>query len=171
MESLKVSQTLSVSNHRVFSSDLNEHATVFGGKILAAIDDNSSIPASRVARIETVTASVDQVNFILPFRLQDSMCTESYVSGVGHRSIEVFTKIIGEHLKTGERFLGLTCFSSFVVIAPEIVLPQIVPDRDEYRFVCQGYPARQAERMAKLKRQEQFNQQISLEFPWQDQQI
>ncbi|MFC6294031.1 acyl-CoA thioesterase [Lactiplantibacillus daoliensis] len=166
METIKVSQTLSVSNHRVFSSDLNEHDTVFGGKILAAIDDNSSIPASRVARIETVTASVDQVNFILPFRLQDSMCTESYVSGVGHRSIEVFTKIIGEHLKTGERFLGLTCFSSFVVMERDIQLPTIVPDSAEYRFVCEGYATRQAERMAKLKRQEHFNQQISLEFPW-----
>ncbi len=96
MEPIHISQTLSISNHRVFSADLNEHDTVFGGKILATIDDNSSIAASRVARIETVTVSVDQVNFLLPFRLQDSMCAESYVSGVGHRSIEVFTKIIGE---------------------------------------------------------------------------
>ncbi|MFC6181536.1 acyl-CoA thioesterase [Lactiplantibacillus daowaiensis] len=166
MESITVSQTLSVSNHRIFSSDLNEHNTVFGGKILATIDDNSSIPAARVARIETVTASVDQVNFILPFRLQDSMCTESYVSGVGHRSIEVFTKIIGEHLNTGERFLGLTCFSSFVVTEHDIVLPQIVPDKPEYDFVCQGYAARQEARMERLKRQEAFNQNISLEFPW-----
>ena len=166
MKSLKVSQTLSVCNHRVFSSDLNEHDTVFGGKILAIIDDNSSIPASRVARIETVTASVDQVNFILPFRLQDSMCTESYVSGVGKRSIEVFTKIIGEHLKTGERFLGLTCFSSFVVVERGIELPEVVPDTDEYKFVCQGYQQRQAERMEKLMRQREFNNNISLDFPW-----
>ncbi|MFC6163073.1 MULTISPECIES: acyl-CoA thioesterase [Lactiplantibacillus] len=168
MEALKVSQTLSVNNHRVFSSDLNEHDTVFGGKILAIIDDNSSIPASRVARVQTVTASVDQVNFILPFQLQDSMCTESYVSGVGHRSIEVFTKIIGEHLATGERFLGLTCFSSFVVAERGITLPPIEPDKPEYQYVCQGYEQRQAERMAKLKRQEAFNQNISLAFPWAD---
>ncbi|APX72145.1 acyl-CoA thioesterase [Companilactobacillus allii] len=166
MESLNVSQTLSISNHRVFSSDLNEHDTVFGGKILSTIDDNSSIPASRVARIETVTASIDQVNFILPFKLQDSMCTESYVSGVGSRSIEVFTKIIGEHLKTGERFLGLTCFSSFVVVERGIQLPKIVPDTSEYKFVCQGYEQRQTERMRKLKKQREFNNNISLEFPW-----
>lgn len=166
MNTINVSQTLSISNHRVFSSDLNEHDTVFGGKILATIDDNSSIPASRVARIETVTASVDQVNFILPFRLQDSMCTESYVSGVGTRSIEVFTKIIGEHLKTGERFLGLTCFSSFVVVERGIELPQIVADTEEYKFVCQGYEQRQAERMKKLKQQRDFNNNISLKFPW-----
>lgn len=67
MEPIHISQTLSITNHRVFSADLNEHDTVFGGKILATIDDNSSIAASRVARIETVTVSVDQVNFYCRF--------------------------------------------------------------------------------------------------------
>jgi len=166
MEILKSSDTLSISNHRVFSSDLNEHNTVFGGKTLMTIDDNSSISASRVARIETVTASIDQVNFILPFGLQDSMCTESYVSGVGTRSIEVFTKIIGEHLKTGERFLGLTCFSTFVVTDSNIVLPTLEPDNDEAKFVSSEYKDRQAERLTKLMKQEKFNQNISLKFPW-----
>lgn len=166
MNTINVSQTLSVSNHRVFSSDLNEHDTVFGGKILATIDDNSSIPASRVARIETVTASVDQVNFILPFKLQDSMCTESYVSGVGTRSIEVFTKIIGEHLKTGERFLGLTCFSTFVLTDRSIKLPEIIPVSDEEIFVCAGYKQRKLERGEKLKEQVELNKHMSLDFPW-----
>ncbi|KRL42992.1 putative acyl-CoA thioester hydrolase (putative) [Companilactobacillus mindensis DSM 14500] len=151
----------------MFSSDLNEHGTVFGGKTLTVIDDNSSIAASRIARIETVTASIDQVNFILPFELQDSMCTESYVSGVGSRSIEVFTKIIGEHLKTGKRFLGLTCFSTFVVTDKEVVLPGIIPDSDESEYVCSGYQKRQDERLKKLLEQEKFNKNISLKFPWQ----
>lgn len=167
MREIKCSDTLSISNHRVFSSDLNEHETVFGGRTLTTIDDNSSISASRVARIETVTASIDQVNFILPFKLQDSMCTESYVTGVGSRSIEVFTKIIGEHLKTGKRFLGLTCFSTFVVTDKDIVLPQIVPDNDEAKYVCSGYHQRQDERLKKLLEQEKFNKNISLQFPWQ----
>lgn len=167
MKEIKCSQTLSISNHRVFSSDLNEHNTVFGGRTLMIIDDNSSIAASRVARIETVMASIDQVNFILPFGLQDSMCTESYVSGVGSRSIEVFTKIIGEHLKTGKRFLGLTCFSTFVVTDKEIVLPAVLPDNDEAEYVCSGYHDRQGERLKKLMEQEKFNKNISLKFPWQ----
>ena len=167
MTTVKCSSTLSISNHRVFSSDLNEHETVFGGKTLMTIDDNSSIAAARIARNQTVTASVDQVNFILPFTLQDSMCTESYVSGVGKRSIEVFTKIIGEHLKTGERFLGLTCFSTFVVTNKDIVLPGVLPDTDEAEYVCSGYHQRQSERLKKLMEQEKFNKNISLNFPWQ----
>ncbi|GAB5057212.1 acyl-CoA thioesterase [Companilactobacillus alimentarius] len=167
MTTMTCSKTLSISNHRVFASDLNEHETVFGGETLKRIDDNSSIAASRIARIGTVTASIDQVNFILPFKINDSMCTESYVSSVGGRSIEVFTKIIGEHLKSGKRFLGLTCFSTFVVTDKNIVLPRIHPDTSEAEFVCAGYEKRQDQRLKKLLEQEKFNKNISLNFPWQ----
>lgn len=166
MKSIKCKDTLSITNHRVFASDLNEHDTVFGGQILSAIDNNSSIAASRAARIETVTASVDQVNFMHPFVLQDSRCVESYVTGVGSTSIEVFTKIIGEHLKTGERFLGLTCFSTFVVTDRSIKLPEIIPLTDEEKYVCSGYKQRKIERSEKLKEQVKLNQHMSLKFPW-----
>lgn len=169
MTTISVEQTLSISNHRVFAADLNEHETVFGGKILAIVDDNASIPASRVARVETVTAAIDRVDFIQPFRLQDSLCAESYVTGIGHRSIEVFTKIIGEHLQTGQRFLGLTCFATFVVTERDLVLPQLVVagDNQEYQVLCQGYVQRQAARRVHLQAQAAFRQQISLDLPWQ----
>lgn len=166
MKSMKCKDTLSITNHRVFASDLNEHDTVFGGQILSAIDNNSSIAASRAARIETVTASVDQVNFMHPFVLQDSRCVESYVTGVGKSSIEVFTKIIGEHLKTGERFLGLTCFSTFVLTDRSIELPEIVPVTEEEKFICAGYKQRKIERGEKLKEQVELNKHMSLDFPW-----
>jgi acyl-CoA hydrolase len=168
MKQLKCKDTLSITNHRVFASDLNEHDTVFGGQILSAIDNNSSISASRAARIETVTASVDQVNFMHPFVLQDSRCVESYVTGVGKTSIEVFTKIIGEHLKTGERFLGLTCFSTFVLTDRSVELPEIVPVSDEEVFVCAGFADRKKERGEKLKQQVELNKHMSLDFPWDD---
>ncbi|WP_125709104.1 acyl-CoA thioesterase [Companilactobacillus zhongbaensis] len=166
MTSIKCKDTLSITNHRVFASDLNEHETVFGGQILSAIDNNSSIAASRAARIETVTASVDQVNFMHPFVLQDSRCVESYVTGIGKTSIEVFTKIIGEHLKTGERFLGLTCFSTFVLIDKNVELPEIVPVSAEEQYVCAGYQQRKIDRAEKLKEQVSLNKHISLNFPW-----
>lgn len=166
MSNYSISKTLSISNHRVLATDLNEHETVFGGEILATIDNNASIAASRIARIETVTASLDRVTFIAPFRLQDSMCTESVVTGVGRRSIEVFTKIIGEHLKTGERFLGLTCFATFVVTDREHALPALVADTPEYQYLAAGYPQRQAERKAQRAQQSDLNAHLSLELPW-----
>ena len=115
LEDLTCRQTLAITSHRVLASDLNEHETVYGGRLLEMLDGTASISAIRLARASNVTASVDELNFLAPFILNDSLCIESYVSGVGSRSIEVFAKIIGEHLTTGERFLGLTAFLTFVV--------------------------------------------------------
>lgn len=149
--------TLSITNHRVFSSDLNEHGTVFGGRILSMVDDTSSIAASRAVHQIQVTATMDHMNFVAPFVMQDAMVIESYVTGTSHRSLEVFVKGLGEHLLTGERFVGFTCFVTFVVVANPAnpPLPTIVPETEEEQFLCHGYADRVAQR--KLDRSYQKN--------------
>ena len=134
LEDLTCRQTLAITSHRVLASDLNEHETVYGGRLLEMLDGTASISAIRLARASNVTASVDELNFLAPFILNDSLCIESYVSGVGSRSIEVFAKIIGEHLTTGERFLGLTTFLTFVVPDKQIILPQVTPITEEEKM-------------------------------------
>src|SRR5699024_12222520 len=99
----------------VCSSDLNEHVTVYGRRILELIDGQASVAAMRVARTTVATVSMDEIQFLRPFDLQDSMCMEAYVTGFGKRSIEVFTKVIGENLMTGERFICFYLFMSFLI--------------------------------------------------------
>jgi hypothetical protein len=53
-----------------------------------------------------------------------------------------------------------------VVTDRNIELPLLVADKPEYTFVAQGYQERQAARLAKLKRQQDFNAHISVELPW-----
>ena len=130
------------------------------------LDGTASISAIRLARASNVTASVDELNFLAPFILNDSLCIESYVSGVGSRSIEVFAKIIGEHLTTGERFLGLTAFLTFVVPDKQIILPQVTPITEEEKIICAGYKDRKLEKTKKFARQKELNQRISLHLPW-----
>ncbi|GAX00018.1 acyl-CoA thioesterase [Secundilactobacillus mixtipabuli] len=141
-------ETLACSSHRVFSSDLNEHNTVFGGRILSMVDNTSSIAASRAVRQVQVTATMDHMNFIAPFVMQDAMLIESYVTGTSHRSLEVFVKGLGEHLLTGERFVGFTCFVTFVTVSNPAnpPLPEIIPETDEEKFLCSGYADRLVER-------------------------
>ena len=158
LEDLTCRQTLAITSHRVLASDLNEHETVYGGRLLEMLDGTASISAIRLARASNVTASVDELNF--------SLCIESYVSGVGSRSIEVFAKIIGEHLTTGERFLGLTAFLTFVVPDKQIILPQITPITEEEKIICAGYKDRKLEKSKKFARQKELNQHISLHLPW-----
>lgn len=164
----KCNDTLSISVHRVLNDDLNEHGTVYGGRIMELIDGEASIAAMRVARTVVVTASMDNVQFLRPFKLQDSMCMEAYVTGVGHRSIEVFVKVIGEHLMTGERFLGFTCFITYVIEDPHKAVPVagMVPETDEQRTLMAGYEGRRQKRRASRQSEQQIAGAISLDFPW-----
>lgn len=165
-EPMACRQTLAVTSHRVLAGDLNEHETVYGGRLLEMLDGTASISAARLAKSVSVTASMDQTNFIAPFGLQDSFCIETYVSGCGKRSIEVFAKIIGEHLQTGERYIGLTSFLTFVVTDKSVSLRKIIPETAEEKMINAGYEKRQENRISSLRTQKEFNSSLSSDYPW-----
>lgn len=167
---IKCNDTLAVSLHRVFNADLNEHNTVFGGRILELVDGEASVAAMRVTRSTVVTAAMDHVQFLAPFKLQDSMCMEAYVTGLGHRSLEVFVKVIGEHLMTGERFLGFSCFMTYVIQDPKerIKYDHLIPQTDEQKQLIASYEDRRERRKITKAHQRQINGMINLDFPWKE---
>ena len=169
MMKINCKQTLSVSIHRVFNADLNEHGTVFGGRILELVDGEASVAAVRVTRATVVTAAMDHVQFLKPFRLQDSMCMEAYVTGIGHRSLEVFVKVIGEHLRTGERFLGFTCFMTYVIQDPaeQVKYDEVLPENNEQRALVAGYERRREQRAANRGHQREALAAITIDKPWE----
>lgn len=168
MKTIKCNDTLSVSSHRVLNSDLNEHGTVYGGKILELVDGQASIAAIRVARSMVATAAIDDIQFLQPFDLQDSMCMEAYVTGFGKRSIEVFVKIIGEHLMTGKRFLGFYCFMTFVIIDSnrQVEYEKLIAETEEQKRLTEMYLQRRKSREEQGQRNQEFLSDISLEKPW-----
>ncbi|MFD1671463.1 acyl-CoA thioesterase [Agrilactobacillus yilanensis] len=159
-------QTLVVSNHRVFPQDLNNYGFMFGGRLLAILDDVASISVSRFTRRQTVTASIDQCNFLRSFQKDNSVCMETYVSGVGSRSIEVFAKVIGESLFSDERYIGATAFMTFVLRDSAPVINQLVPESDEEKAVVAGYAARKANRHVELIANQELMKQLNTNFPW-----
>lgn len=160
--------TLIVTSHRVFQPDLNEHDSVFGGKILSLVDDSASVAAVRLTHQTVVTASFDHVSFLRPFHLDDSMFLEAYVTGTGTRSLEVFVKIIGENLTTGERFVGYTCFITYVIEDPTASdpLPDMLPVTAEQRYICAGYAKRTAQRKERRIEQRGLNAHVTVSSPW-----
>ncbi|MCM3338556.1 acyl-CoA thioesterase [Paenibacillus sp. MER TA 81-3] len=138
---------------RVFPNDVNNHETLFGGKLMSLIDETASISAMRHCRCNVVTASTDSVDFLRPIRPTDSVCLESFVTWTGKTSIEVFVKVISEHLYTGERAVAATSFLTFVARkedgAPAIV-PQVIPDTDEEKLLHESAPERS--QLRKLRR-------------------
>ena len=168
MKTISCNDTLVVSNHRVLNADLNEHGTVYGGKILELVDGQASIAAMRVARRMIATAAIDNVQFLRPFDLQDSMCMEAYVTGFGKRSIEVFAKVIGEHLMTGERFLGFYCFMTFVIIDSnrQVEYEKLIAETKEQKSLTEMYLQRRKSRKKQGQREQELLSDISLEKPW-----
>lgn len=165
-ETLTCKQTLAITNHRILNGDLNEHGTLFGGRLMEILDATASVTAQRACRSHLVTAALDNVQFIAPFTLDDAMCIETYLTGSGTRSMEVFVKIIGEKMLTGERFLGATAFITFVATDDDVTIPAVKPESDEEIYLCQGYSKRKQQRQLNYQVQKDMKQYLSLKQPW-----
>jgi len=139
---MKTSETIATSTFRIFPNQLNNHGTVFGGQMMAWLDDVTSVSAQRFARAEIVTGSFDHIRFEQPAKIGDALEIQAYVSGVGTRSLEVFAKLIGEHLMSGERFLVGTAFATYVVTNPHYVAPSLDYDFAEAKQIHAGYAQR-----------------------------
>jgi acyl-CoA hydrolase len=134
MGSRFIRETRVVKTNRIFPSDVNNHNTLFGGKLMSYIDDIASISATRHCRHSVVTASIDSVDFLLPINPSDSICLESFVTWTGKSSMEVFVKIIAEDLMSGERKIAATSFLTFVALDKDknpIVVPGVIPESSE----------------------------------------
>lgn len=112
-----------------------------------------------------MTASMDSLNFLYPIYEDHSVCLESYVSGAGTTSMEVFTKVTGEELLTGKRYLAATCFTTFVSVGnkddQKQTVPSIEPSTKEERFICKGYEERKKRRLVNREFNENFSSQAS----------
>lgn len=161
-----------IQTHRIFPFDLNPFGYLFGGKLMAMIDDAASISVTRYCRRGAVTASLDSLNFLKPLHENHSVCVESYVSGAHKKSMEVFVKIIGENLTTGERYLAATCFTTFVAVPShmnlekEFTAPHVIPETEEEQLVCSGYEERRATSQKERTAYKEFAASLSLDLPW-----
>lgn len=59
--------------------------------------------------------------------------------------MEVFVKVIAEHLRTGERMIAATAFLTFVALGDDgvpVQVPQVVPETEEEKKLFETAPAR-----------------------------
>lgn len=158
-------ESLVIQTHSIFPNQLNNHGTLFGGELMSMLDVAASIAVTRHARTQSVTASTDSVDFLHPIQRNDAITIETYVSGVGSSSVEVFCKVIGENLLTGEQYLAVTAFLTFVAFNTDkskAIVPLIEPETEEEIFVCSGYEERKKNRSIKRIFNQQFADKITL---------
>jgi acyl-CoA hydrolase len=170
LESKYAKETRCFKVSRVFPTDVNNHDTLFGGKLMSYIDDIASISASKLCRATAVTASTDSVDFLHPIRPTDSVSLESFVTWTGRSSMEIFVKVIREDLRSGERKIAATSFLTFVALDEEynpIPVPQIVPETEEERKLFETAQLRAEMRKHRREESKKFADYLLTNYPWE----
>jgi acyl-CoA hydrolase len=124
---------------RMFPSDANPNGNVFGGEILKQIDLIAGLVAQRHARMNTVTASIDRVNFLKPVFVGNAIILNARVNYVHRSSMEIEIKVESEDLMSGNKTLTNTAFVTAVALGPDGKTREVPPllletEEDKKRF-------------------------------------
>lgn len=133
----------------VLPPDTNHLGTIFGGKVLAYIDEIAAIAAMKHSQCVVVTASIDTVNFLSSARVGDILTLEGVVISTGRTSMEVYVKVECKHLDTGETSLTTTSFLTMVAIDQQgnpVPVPGVVPETEMEEELFQQATKRRKER-------------------------
>ena len=108
-----------ISHHSrklVLPPDTNHLQTIFGGKVLAYIDEIAAITAMKHSIRAVVTASIDRVDFVSSAYVGDVLEFEAVVSSTGRSSMEVHVLVHSTNLLTGVSKLTTESFLTMVAM-------------------------------------------------------
>lgn len=97
-------------------TEANIYGYVHGGEIMKLIDEAAFVSATRLARTNVVTASVDHIGFGHPVRIGDLLIIKSQVNYVGRTSMEVGALVETEDVKAGRTYLVGSAYLTMVAL-------------------------------------------------------
>lgn len=151
MEEITTDVSRTVQTHLVLPPNTNHMGTIFGGTILAYVDEIAAIAAMKHSRRVVVTASIDRVNFLSSAVVGDILTLEAVVISTGRTSMEVFVKVENEHLETGKRTLTTTSILTMVAKDEHgvpVVVPSVIPQTEEERALFKAAVERRQQRLS-----------------------
>jgi acyl-CoA hydrolase len=164
-----MSQSIAVKASVVLPPDTNHYGTIFGGRVMAYIDDVAAISAMRHARMSVVTASMDSVDFLHPIRNGQAVCLESFVTWTHKTSMEVFVRVVAEDLLAGERKVCATAFLTFVAIdrhgKPQAV-PPVYPETELEKKLFDKGSVRSQRRKDRRSQSKDLALMFGVSKPW-----
>src|SRR5699024_9251205 len=119
MEKVAIGESRTIQTHLVLPPDTNHLNTIFGGKILAYIDEIAALTAMKHANSAVVTASIDSVDFLSPAKAGDSLMLEAFVTYTGTSSMEIYVKVTAHDLIKNQKQLTTESFSTMVAVDEE----------------------------------------------------
>ena len=112
----------------------NVRGDLFGGELMALVDQAAAVAAIRHAGGPAVTASIDRVDFRERIPLGSLVTCEATVDFVGNTSMDITVEVYAETLGTGERIHANTAHVVFVAIDAEgkpVQVPRLIPETTE----------------------------------------
>jgi len=113
--------------------DTNPAGNVHGGVIMKLIDTAAAVVASRHARSNTVTASIDRLVFHHPVFVGDVLFLKACLNMVGKSSMEVGVRVEAENYLTGEVRHTASAYLTFVALDEEgrpKKVPGLIPETE-----------------------------------------
>jgi acyl-CoA hydrolase len=170
MEETKYNRdSLVIKTSIVLPPDTNNLGTMFGGKLMAYIDDVAAISAMRHSRSNSVTASMDSIDFLHPIHEGNSVCLEGFVTYTGRTSMEVMVKVIAEDLLTGKRNICAISFLTFVAIdktGKPTPVPKLAPQTEMEKNLYETAKLRAEVRKKRRKETELLASTFGSDMPW-----
>lgn len=154
MNTNPMSQSRTIQTHLILPPDTNHHETIFGGRVLAFIDEIAAISSMKHAQGAVVTASIDSVDFLSSAKVGDVLELEAVVSSTGRSSMEVYVRVTSMNLITGEEKLTTESYVTMVAVdgnGKSVPVPGIHPETEDEKRLFETGPARRAHRKQRLE--------------------
>lgn len=155
LETRPMRHSRTIQTKLVLPPDTNHLQTIFGGNVLAYIDEIAAITAMKHSNRAVVTASIDRVDFVSAARVGDVLELEAVVSSTGRTSMEIYVLVHSINpLNGGERRLTTESFLTMVAMDESnkpVPVPGIQPETDEEKALFDMGPARLAHRKERIK--------------------
>lgn len=107
---------------------------LFGGHLMALVDQAAAVAAIRHAGCAAVTASIDRVDFRHPIPVGALVTCYGSVDFVGNSSMDITVEVYAEDVRTGERTHTHTAHAVFVAIDAHrkpVRVPRLRPETPE----------------------------------------
>ncbi|MCB5166318.1 acyl-CoA thioesterase [Streptomyces bambusae] len=154
-------------SHIMTSHDTNLLGTVHGGVIMKLVDDAAGAVAGRHSGGPAVTASMDEMAFLVPVRVGDLVHVKAQCNWTGRSSMEIGVRVLAE--RWNESTPPTQVGSAYLVFAavdadgkPRQV-PPVLPETDQDKRRYQEAMIRRTHRLAKRRAIKELREQRAAE--------
>jgi acyl-CoA hydrolase len=134
----------------VLPNDTNQLGNLLGGRLMHWVDIAAALSAQRHSNRISVTASVDEMSFLLPVKLGQVVRLRASVNRAFHTSMEVGVHVDVEDFRTGDIRHVSSAYLTFVAIdefGRSARVPEIHPETEEEKQRFEEAEARRAHRL------------------------